>query len=92
MKGEQGLELHYNEENGKWEVRKEPFAVIECESEESYNKIKQLIERDKKKKPAIVQVENYAYPSYRCPDCDMFVSSLDNYCKECGQALDWKEG
>lgn len=43
------------------------------------------------KKPGIVQVENYAYPSFRCSCCDTFVSSLDNYCRECGQALDWSE-
>ena len=36
--------LFYNEETNQWEKREEPFAVIECSTEEDYNRLKEMIQ------------------------------------------------
>lgn len=33
--------------------------------------------------------ENHEY--YGCPSCRHIVSSVQNYCENCGQKLDWKD-
>lgn len=45
------MELIYNETTGEWEEKKEPYAVIECVTEEDYNKVIDAIEKQKAKKP-----------------------------------------
>lgn len=38
------LSLQYNKETGKWEEHKEPFATIECPTEEDYNRLMEMID------------------------------------------------
>lgn len=28
---------------------------------------------------------------YKCPRCDSYIRPNQNYCSECGQALDWSD-
>lgn len=42
------MKLIYNEETEKWEVRKEPFIVVEIETEEDFNFIQSAIDHYKK--------------------------------------------
>lgn len=35
--GEDGILLAYDPETGMWGEKKEPYATIECETEEDYN-------------------------------------------------------
>ena len=50
-----------------------------------------LIERDTPKKIKIVAT--LYYPSPMCPNCKTELNEYykNNYCKECGQRLDWSE-
>ena len=38
------MDFVYNEETGCWEQRKEPYAVIELETEEDYNELVKAVE------------------------------------------------
>lgn len=38
-----GMELVYNEKTKQWEKKKEPYAVIEIETEEAYNQFCEMI-------------------------------------------------
>jgi hypothetical protein len=40
---EEGFELVYNEETGEWEKHEEPFAVIECKTEEEFELIQKAL-------------------------------------------------
>lgn len=41
------MDLIFNEETQKWEEKKEPFAVIEVETEEDFNRLRELVEADR---------------------------------------------
>ena len=42
------MEFVYNEKTKMWEERKEPFAVLEIETEEDFNMIQKAVEQYKK--------------------------------------------
>lgn len=50
-----------------------------------------LIERDTPKKVEIRTSKHFKYPI--CPNCKGELNEYykNNYCKECGQCLDWSE-
>lgn len=39
----ESFEIVYNEETGKWEEPEEPFAVIECKTEEDFELIQKAL-------------------------------------------------
>lgn len=41
------VELVFNESTQKWEERKQPFATIEVETEEDFNRLRELVEADR---------------------------------------------
>lgn len=41
------MELVFNEKTQKWEERKQPFATIEVETEEDFNRLRELVEADR---------------------------------------------
>ena len=41
------VELVFNESTQKWEERKQPFATIEIETEEDFNRLRELVEADR---------------------------------------------
>ena len=58
------------------------------------------LEKQIPKKPYIQQIEvdYYEHDCYECPNCDSFLGYVseckeehyqNNYCPECGQAIDW---
>lgn len=42
-----------------------------------------------------MKIDNTVYRQgtelYKCPRCDSYIRANQNYCSECGQALDWSE-
>lgn len=82
-------------EDGVLREYKEPYATIECETEEDFEKLKESFERhNKAKKPDFT--DEYCDVAY-CPNCGKFefedgtTTWMYNYCPECGQKLDWSE-
>lgn len=51
------LELIFNEATQKWEEKKEPFAVIEIETEEDFNRIKELWEADREERCVVLPIK-----------------------------------
>ena len=40
---EETFDIVYNEETGEWEKKEEPFAVIECKTEEDFEYIQKAL-------------------------------------------------
>ena len=38
------LRLRFNEENHEWELAEEPYAVVECQTKEDYERLVELVE------------------------------------------------
>ena len=82
------LEVHNNHGFG--------FGVCEecykCEHER-----RRKSELVKKETPMEVNMEDYEledeyqYPIYSCPKCGKHINDEDNYCRHCGQRLEWKD-
>ncbi len=53
-----------------------------------YGTLKELVDKATPKKPYYLNYGGYQIGHWKCPSCDLFVTQ-DNYCKYCGQALDW---
>lgn len=74
------------------------FATIFCKTEEDFKYVKKATERQTPKK-AIKSTKFYRPNTYKgtreyvdeCPICKEIVCHGENYCKECGQKLDWSE-
>lgn len=53
------------------------------------------LDKQDAKKPKSKKVQNIKYVTniYKCPCCDKCLSriGMENYCCNCGQALDWSE-
>ena len=69
--------------DGKWSMRKEPFAVIECPTEDAYNT---LVETTGKQVPGKVK---YINMQAACPVCLDKILRYYSYCPMCGQKLNW---
>lgn len=52
------------------------------------SEMKKLVDRDVPKKPKEFTNLNNYFTSL-CPNCN--ADDLDNFCKKCGQAIDWSE-
>ncbi len=56
------VELVFNESTQKWEERKQPFATIEIETEEDFNRLRELVEADRDGRCVVLpKAENAAY-------------------------------
>ena len=56
------MELVFNESTQKWEERKQPFATIEVETEEDFNRLRELVEADRDVRCVVLpKAENAAY-------------------------------
>ena len=56
------VELVFNESTQKWEERKQPFAAIEVETEEDFNRLRELVEADRDGRCVVLpKAENAAY-------------------------------
>lgn len=44
MENDDGIRIVYDEKTGEWHEAKEPYAVIEIQTEEDYKHLKEMIE------------------------------------------------
>lgn len=70
-----------------------PFAVVECMTKETYEHIKELIERDTPRKIVDIELSDFCeYEiNYNCPKCDATLAhkkkEIPIFCPFCGQAI-----
>lgn len=92
MKPEEALEILRKPElpdlsKGHIHTIGEPKRISMSEYSEARKIALEALEKQIEKKPKIsdgIAYERYEY----CPSCDMSVT--DNYCGNCGQAIDWR--
>lgn len=85
--------------------KKEPYITIYVTTEEDYEILKDLLEKQKAKKPLGVDLHGKASGNIHkwvCPICENFLSNrrkvteahndfIPSYCPVCGQKLDWSD-
>lgn len=70
-----------------------PFTVVECMTKETYEHIKELIERDTPRKIVDIELSDFCeYEiNYNCPKCDATLAhkkkEIPIFCPFCGQAI-----
>lgn len=76
--------------NDKFELYKQPYAIIEIGTKEGFDKIKSAIDKQKAMKPAEAD-DREGCVTWMCPVCERvhFTEWKTNYCSECGQKIDW---
>ena len=67
-------------------LRVKPKILGNCE-DENLEVLQELVDRATPKKP--IYESKLSRYGYRCPICELFVD--DDFCKNCGQAIDWSE-
>lgn len=61
-----------------------------------YERLQELVNKEKAMKPGLYEVNKYDDHFHKCPKCGCEIgyrilkSTLFKYCSECGQKLDWK--
>lgn len=60
------------------------------EVEKALSLLQELVNKATPKKPYFLNYGGYKIGNWKCPSCDLIITK-DNYCKCCGQALDWSE-
>lgn len=78
-------------EDGSWGIREEPYATIECKTEEDYEKLVKLLENQVAKKPKNILIVKKCGATGNCSMCGEKIVHEMNYCINCGQKLDWSE-
>lgn len=79
---------------GNWQ---EPFATICIESKEEFDELNKALEKQKPKKVEEFMERTEEFSSFykldfMCPSCEnatICQPYRPNYCKHCGQKLDW---
>ena len=98
------FELVYDRKTGTWGEKKEPFAIIEIDTESDYKFFVERAEKQIAKKPLGVDLhkkESGNIHLWVCPICEIFLlgrrmadekpSLHPNYCPGCGQKIDWSD-
>ena len=67
----------------RWKLESEPCIKHDCYQRVKF--IKEAVEQQIPKKPKWVEVTPY------CCRCGMKLDYFDDFCSECGQAIDWSE-
>ena len=62
------MDLIFNESTQMWEEKKEPFAVIEVEAEEDFNRLQELVKADREGRVKILAPAMLA----TCGSCTSF--------------------
>lgn len=95
--------LGYDKKTGTWIAKKEPFAIIEIETETDYGFFYNRLEMQIEKKPLGVDLHGKKsgnIHNWVCPMCKNFLSNrrkvteghnvfIPRYCPVCGQKIDW---
>lgn len=71
-----------------WGIKQVPYAVIVVATEEDWECLQGVLERNKAKKPL-----EFLSGKYNCPNCKAYLSFGEQvqykFCIDCGQRLDW---
>lgn len=95
------MNLIYDEETGLWDEY-EPYRTLYISTEEDWEIFEEAIEKQKARKPISTTLEEDVqiggakfckgtHTLSHCPACGAWIVTQDNYCKHCGQKLDWSE-
>lgn len=83
------LTLAFDNEGKAFALNKD--YVIYCENEETFEKVKEAVEKQKKKEVNRKRFSiNTDLTHGDCPSCGNHVNNTALYCGNCGQALDWE--
>ena len=96
------MDLIYNEKTGLWEEYQEPYCSLDIPTEEDWKILKGAIKKQQSMKPIRTTLEEDVqiggvkfckgtHILSHCPACGEWIVTQDNYCKHCGQKLDWSE-
>lgn len=79
------------DEDGKARVLNEDYTIY-CADKETFEKVKEAVEKQMPKKPVEKTLEYDGYYGL-CPCCNIIVSESNSFrrCRNCGQALDWSD-
>ena len=89
MNNDDGIILQM-QEDGVWGIKEEPYCTVELQTKEDYEKLEEILEKQKPKKPKKIKLRQGT--QWLCPACGNTVAGLRVdllYCNECGQKLDW---
>lgn len=73
--------------DGKARVLNEDY-VIYCADKETFEKVKEAVEKQISKKPLWGGTNNASWRS--CPECHSRENKTHKYCSQCGQKLSWE--
>lgn len=85
-----GINIYFDEEKQVWDIKPEPFAVIEVMTEEDFNFVKEATEHHKKRGDWVLEREPDGNPfCYHCSNCDWDFSYIGiktayDFCPRCG--------
>lgn len=97
--GEVIMDIIYNEETGKWEEKPEPFAVIECQTEEDWDFLQAAVDHYKKRGKWEYIASNSTGNIYCCSNCGKWynpneqdvrglrIEEQPEYCYHCGAKM-----
>ena len=96
------MNLIYNEKTGLWEEYQEPYCSLDIPTEEDWKLLEEATKKQQPMKPirtplekdvqvGKIKIGKGTYTLSHCPACGEWILSHDNYCKYCGQKLDWSE-
>lgn len=75
-------------DDGTWGIKQDPYTVIEVATEEDWEYLQGILERNKAKKPLEI-----LSGKYDCPNCKARLPFGEQvqykFCIACGQRLDW---
>ena len=87
MSDQKQIILQLND-GGTWGIKQDPYAVIEVATEEDWEYLQGILERNKAKKPLEI-----LSGKYDCPNCKAHLPFGEQvqykFCIDCGQRLDW---
>ena len=92
--------LDYVEKCGRCEEDencKKCVVKNECSFPTAINKLQELVDKAKPKKPTYLNYGGYKIGNYHCPNCNSIIitnnrnATLPKHCDECDQLLDWSE-
>lgn len=78
------------DDEGKAHAINEDYAIY-CADEKTFEKVKEAIEKQRKKKVNRKRFSINTELTYgNCPNCENHLNNTALYCSHCGQALDWE--
>ena len=95
------MNLIYDEKTGLWDEY-EPYCSLDIPTEEDWKLLEEAAKKQQPMKPIRTTLEEDVqiggakfckgtHILSHCPACGEWIVTQDNYCKHCGQKLDWSE-